>query len=219
MTLQPIIKKAFRMPKRHIPSRAVKLHLAQNFWKDGHLFIARFDQLSTCSFMEHRDFRAKVVVDLAMSIECSLKSLIISLSKDDETPADAYKKARKKNHNLVDLLAEVTVRAKKRLRIPQKKARSAISDLKLLGVGSRYSYEIWLLRFQSSSASLFVGEDLISRTIDKNDWIVSVRHSAILLNKVASTAQSRFMSKHGILSGSRLKAYTQAMSQFIQDAI
>lgn len=218
MTLQSIIEKSLGMPKKHIPSRAVKAHLAQNFWSDGCLFIKRFDQLFDCPLINHRDFRAKVVVDLIMSIECSLKSLIISLSKDSETPADAYKIARNNNHNLDKLFNEVNARAVRRLKIPRN-ARSVFSDLKLLGVKSRYSYEIWLLRFQAGSASLFLGENLISRTVDNNDWMLSVKKKASVLNKVASRALRRFMSKHGYLSGRRWTAYTQAMNQFIRDAV
>lgn len=217
MTLQERMYKALGMPKRHIPQRAVKSHLARNFCADGNLFIDRFDQIRTCGLMGNRNFRAKTIVDLAMSIECSLKSLIISLSKDDETPAGAYKSARVKGHKLDALFDEVTTRASRRLKMP-KKSELVFSDLKLLGVGARYSYEIWLLRFQSESVSLFLGRDLISRTVDDVEWTKKVRNEAVQLNQVASKAQSRFMSNHSILSGSRLTAYKREMEQFIQDA-
>lgn len=210
------MNKALGVPKRHMPQRAVKSHLARNFWTDGNLFIDRFDQVRTCDSMGNRNFRAKATVDLAMSIECSLKSLIISLSKDDETPFGAYKKARNKGHKLDALFGEVTARAFRRLKMP-KKNESTFSDLRHLGVGSRYSYEVWLLRFQSESISLFLGEDLISRTVDEPEWARKVRNEAVRLNQVASNAHSRFMSKHSILSGRRLTAYEREMDQFIQD--
>jgi len=216
MTLKERLNKALGVPKRHIPQRGVKSHLARNFWTDGNLFIDRFDQVRTCDAMENRNFRAKAIVDLAMSIECSLKSLIISLSKDAEAPFRAYKKARSKGHNLDALFDEVKIRAFRRLKMP-KENKSVFLDLRLLGVGSRYSYEVWLLRFQSESVSLFLGEDLISRTVDDREWARKVRNEAVALNRLASTAHSRFISKHGILSGSRFARYEREMNQFIQD--
>lgn len=216
MTLQERMSETLGVPKRHIPQRSVKSHLARSFWADGNLFIDRFDQLFTCDSMGNRNFRAKTIVDLAMSIECSLKSLIISLSKDDETPSGVYKKARKKSHKLDKLFDEVTIRAFRRLKIPQKN-EVLFSDLKLLGVGSRYSYEVWLFRFQSESVSLFLGKDLISRTIDDLEWSRKIRDEAVRLNQVASKAHTRFMSKHKILLGSRLATYEREMEQFIRD--
>ena len=100
------------LPKRHKPERAVKSVAAINFLTDGNLFIERFDMLSASESMENHYFSSKAFVDLSMSIECSLKSIIISLSPDDESPAEAYKKARTGSHKLNALYSEVEVRAK-----------------------------------------------------------------------------------------------------------
>lgn len=217
MTLHERLNKALDVPKKHIPQRAVKSHLARNFWTDGNLFIDRFDQVRYCESMGHWSFRAKAIVDLAMSMECSLKALIISLSKDSETPVRAYKKARSKGHKLDDLFAEASARAYRRLQLP-KKNDMVFSDLRTLGVGSRYSYEIWLLRFHSGSGSLFLGDDVISKTVDDPEWAKEVRNEAVRLNHVASKAHSRFMAKHSILSGRKFAEYEREMNRFLRDA-
>ena len=114
------IEEVFNLPKNHKPERAVKSHLARNFYQDGNLFIERYDQVKFTDSMLKRNFRAKCIVDLAMSIECSLKSMIISLSKDSEKPSKAYKRARKNGHNIDGLYKEMALRAKSRFKAPKK---------------------------------------------------------------------------------------------------
>ena len=92
--LEAKMGKALGVPSLHKPNRAVKGLVAHLFLADGFLFLKKFDTVKNSKSDILYDFRSKVVVDLYMSIECSLKSMVISLSKDDETPAEAYKQAR-----------------------------------------------------------------------------------------------------------------------------
>ncbi len=181
---------------------------------DGNLFIEKFDQVRNSDSMGNRSFRAKTIVDLAMSIECSLKSIIISLSGDAESPIKAYKKARGIGHDLNKLHKEVKKRAKNRIKTP-KKNEKVFDDLKQLGVGSRYSYEVWLLRFQSASGSFFLGEDLISKTVDDQNWETEVRNESVELLKLAQKSYEKYLSKHAILSGKKFASYDKALSEFL----
>ncbi|MDN0082064.1 hypothetical protein QU487_04755 [Crenobacter sp. SG2305] len=202
------------VPKKHKPKRAVKSLVASNFYVDGNLFIEVFDNIKKTDSMQHRNFRAKAIVDLAMSLECSLKSLVISLSKDSESPNDAYKKARKCSHDLRGLYEEVASRAKNRLAI--KKINDEIfNDLKSLKVGSRYSFEVFLLRFQADKSKVFIGEDLISRTIDNPEWVSRLRSEAVTINKLAEQCHSKYLSKHAILSGAKFKKFDKELSNFL----
>lgn len=196
--------------------RAVKSLVASNFYIDGNLFIDKFDQVKGCDSMVNINFRAKTIVDLAMSIECSLKSLIISLSKDSETPAKAYKKARKLGHNLEKLHKEVEKRAKNRFKL-ERKNEKVFQDLEKLGVGSRYSYEIWLIRFQLNSGAFFLGNDLISKTVNEYEWGINVRNEAVIWNNLANKCHSKYMSKHRILSAKNFPAYDHALACFFND--
>lgn len=207
---------AMGAPKVHRPNRAVKATVSQNFYTDGKLFVDRFDLINSSDLMNKRGIRAKMFVDLAMSLECSLKSLIISLSKDDESPIDAYKKARSYSHNLDKLYKEVKERSKNRFKLPKKNAGLFI-DLADLGISSRYSYELWMLRIQAEDRDLFLGNDLLSRTLDDYNWGIEVRNEAGRLNNCAVDCHSRFMSRHSILSGKRLSAFGDAMDDFLNN--
>ncbi|EGR4314898.1 hypothetical protein DDN32_18270 [Vibrio cholerae] len=141
--MKPIekLKQALGVPKEQKPQRAVKYLVASNFYSDGNLFIERFDHLKNTDSMENRSFRAKAVVDLAMSLECSLKCLVISLSADQESPEDAYLKARNLGHKLQKLYNEVKSREQSDIVIPPLDS-AVFTSLNKLGVGSRYGYEV-----------------------------------------------------------------------------
>lgn len=210
-----LINQILNNPKTHKPERAVKSLLANSFYLDGNLFIERFDQVYLTDSMEIQSFRAKAVVDLAMSIECSLKSLIISLSRDDELPKLAYQKARSSNHDLNKLHEEVKKRAKNRFKLPKKNSLVFESLIKL-GIGSRYSHEIWLLRINKAAGSYFVGDDLISNTIDDLKWGKSVRKEAVAFNNLASNCNNKYLKKHSILTGGRFSSYHLALEKFLK---
>lgn len=214
MTVIDALENILDMPKLHKPERAVKSLISSNFYIDGNLFIERFDLVFNSASMNNRNFRAKTIVDLAMSLECSMKSLIMSLSKDDETPVASYKRLRKLSHNLSKLYLEVGNRAKNRFKIP-KKNEAIFNDLQKLGVGSRYSYEIWLLRFQSNAGSAFFGDTFINNTVDDRTWAADLRNEAAIFNNAASNCRSKFLSKHGIMSGERFSAYENALNIFL----
>jgi hypothetical protein len=217
MSIQKLLDKALSTPKTHKPKRAVKSLVSRNFYTDGNLFIERFDQALTSEYIEHRNFRAKTIVDLAMSIECSLKSLIFSLSKDNETPKVAYKIAiNKGGHNLTKLYDEVKKRAKHRFKLP-KKNNEVFDKLTKLKVVSRYSFEIWSLRFHPSTGAFFLGNDLITKTVDNSVWAAKVRNEAVILNNLAAKCHSKFLQKHAILSGKKFAAYEEELAKFLSN--
>lgn len=210
------LEEIFDMPKKHKPNRAVKSHLARNFNVDGNLFIERYDQAAHTDSILNRSFRAKAIVDLSMSIECSLKSMICSLSKDSEKPSETYKKIRKLSHNLEKLYIEVETRSKGRFKIPHRN-QNVFDDLKNLGVGSRYSYDVWFLLFDFGSRSFFLGNNIISKTIDEPDWSSKVRKEAIIWNKTARKCHAKYLEKHAILTGKKFETVDNALKKFLSE--
>lgn len=207
------ISELIKLPKKHKPERGVKSAVAANFCIDGTLFIERCDLVAKSESMDNRYFRAKYIVDFLMSIECSLKCFVISLSKDNETPTQAYKKARNCSHSLDKLYAEVELRAKGRFRLDPK-PQQIFDDLKVLGVGSRYALEVWMLRVGSQNLPS-VDRGLVSRTIDDEQWANEVRKVAVQLNNAANRCRMRFLAEHGTLTGKRVNAYAQALATFL----
>ncbi|GIB60897.1 hypothetical protein VCSRO140_3465 [Vibrio cholerae] len=214
--MKPIekLKQALGVPKEQKTQRAVKYLVASNFYSDGNLFIERFDHLKNTDSMENRSFRAKAVVDLAMSLECSLKCLVISLSADQESPEDAYLKARNLGHKLQKLYNEVKSREQSDIVIPPLDS-AVFTSLNKLGVGSRYGYEVWLLRFNSEAKDIFLGNDLISSTVEDPEWVHTLRNYAVLLNNLADQCCSHYLSKHAVLSGDYFKEYERELSAFL----
>lgn len=196
--------------------RAVKYKVAKHFLRDSSYLIDRFDLLINSDLKDSRNFRAKSFVDLMMSIECSFKSMIISLSKDPELPSKAYKKARKKEHYLDILYKEIVKRAKYRFKLPQKND-SILNDIKMLGIRTRYSYKLWCLKLGSTSKELFFDRDLISRTIDNSQWGLEVRNEAVKLNNLASSCLEKFLGEYSVLHGSKMKLLQKELLKFYSD--
>lgn len=168
--------------------------------------------------MNNRNFRAKIIVDLLMSIECSLKSLIISLSIDNEPPEIAFKKLKNLSHSLEKLYEEVASRSKNRFKI-HRLNKKLFNDLKKLGVRSRYAYEICSIRTQSNSGPYYLGNDLISLTIDDPRWAISLRNEAVIFNNLATKCQVKYLSKHAILSGNKISTYDAALKACISKIV
>ncbi|WP_373960420.1 hypothetical protein [Vibrio gigantis] len=181
--------------------QAAKSVVAINFYTDGNLFIDRYDLMNShYDSMQHRQFRAKAMVDLAMSLECSLKSLVISLSPSTQKPKAAIKKARECSHDHKKLYLRVKSKAKHRVTLTPMNI-SIMDDLAKFGVGSRYTHEIWNIQ---TSGKLSVNEDLLFRTIDNPEWMKKLRNLAVEWNNEASRVHQKYLKPHTILSGKQL---------------
>lgn len=190
--------------------QATKSVLALNYYTDGNLFIERYDFLNShnCS-MQHRQFRAKAMVDLAMSLECSLKSLVFSLSKDNEKPKTAMNQTRKASHDHKKLFNKVKATAKNRIHLITMNM-AILDDLEKFGVGSRYTQEIWSIQ---TSGHLSVNQQLLHRTIDDPQWMLELRNLAVSWNNEASRVHGKYLKPHSVLSGKQLKQLDQELAK------
>jgi hypothetical protein len=202
--------------KKFKPPRSVKSIIASNFSRDAQLFIERFDILFASEGRDDKWFRAKVLLDLIMSIECSLKSLFISLSKDDEKPSEAYREARRLSHNISLLFEKCSERAKNRLKLPAKPV-NIFKDIESLGISIRYSHELWLIRFNDSVSGLFFEDGRISRTIDDPVWAKELRSVAVMFLKLSEDAEKRFLSPHRITVGNQLNLRSAEIQKFFNE--
>lgn len=207
------IKKDMGLPKKQSPFKYVKSILAIKYYTDGNLFIERYDILNSNSdSMQNRDFRAKAMVDLCMSIECSLKSLIISLSKDDIKPVDIKRKVIKKSHYIDKLVVMAKSSAKNRFALPDF-PQGMLNDIVKLGVGYRYSLDVWTLYTKERKVK---HDSLINSTIDDPMWMKELRSLAVNWNRIADNAHERFLKKHHItVGGGNGKKIAAAMDEYI----
>ncbi|GAB2846035.1 hypothetical protein [Hymenobacter ruber] len=118
--------------------RQLKWKIASSFAADANDFLWRVGLLNQNRPHDTTAYFAKMYVDLLMSAECALKSLIISLSVKGETPEDAYTVARRTGHDLEKLYLKVEGRAKRRIKLLTPKQRALLMKANTIGVGYRY---------------------------------------------------------------------------------
>ncbi|AYA39020.1 hypothetical protein D3Y59_17710 (plasmid) [Hymenobacter oligotrophus] len=130
----------------------MKRKIASSFAADSNDFLWRVGLLKDNRPHDTTSFFAKLYVDLLMSAECALKSLIVSLSPASETPEDAYLKIRRIGHKLDKLYEEVERRASRRLKLLTPKQRALLMEANTIGVG--YRYDITTFFFLSRESRL-----------------------------------------------------------------
>jgi hypothetical protein len=163
--LADAVRKGFKAPPFD-EDLYVKDWVSGAFRRDGTELFYRAKLTQNWSDQGHSK-AFKLFVDLIMSAECSLKSLIISCSPSSEAPEAAYKVARSKGHILKKLGAEAISR--------ENKLKSTI-DLKLLeeadkvGVHSRYSIEVLRLLSTETTEERFFSEGPYSKVLN-DDWL------------------------------------------------
>ena len=193
----------------------VKRTIAVSFWKDSNDLIWRsliyrkyleYDSLST---------KAKTYVDLLMAIECALKSMIISLSIETESPEYAYLTARRCSHNLDKLCEEVRNRAKNRIRFIPRKDQEIITKANTLGVGHRYHIATLMLITQEDwgDRGLLTGE--ISSVIN-HEFINSLFAVASSINKLSSQTQDKYLGHYARINTVRWKEIDDRRSLFLK---
>ncbi|HAT8521871.1 TPA: hypothetical protein I7190_27085 [Vibrio vulnificus] len=211
MSVVDRLKMSLGLPKQIKPRRAVKGVIARNYYVDGNLFIERFDILNSSNdSMQNKQFRAKAMVDLCMSLECSMKSLVVSLNHDSKTPKRLMKDLKNLSHHLDKLFDKTTKLSKNRFTLA-KLSQSKLNELKKYGVGARYSHDIWAIQ---TSSAYSVSDDLIEATIDNPIWMNELRNIAVEWNNAASNCYDKYLSKHCIISGNDHKRFERALKKF-----
>ena len=77
---------------------------------------------------------------------------------------------------------------------------------------------MWTLKRRSSHDlhENHKNEKLISNTLSSYPWEQEARKEAVVLNKLAYDAHSKFLSSHGLLSGKRHINYEKALHTFLE---
>ena len=146
--------------------RQLKYKLSTSFWADSNDFLWRAGLLLKDRPHDTNAYFAKIYVDLIMSAECALKSLIISLSLPTETPEDAYLTARRIGHHLDRLYAEVEQRAKRRVRLLSPADKNILLKANTLGVNYRYDITTFFFLTQEDYIDRAFQRGLVSSVIN-----------------------------------------------------
>jgi len=173
--------------------RQLKSKIARTMVLDSHEFLIRADLLISDPFVFSSSYLSKIYVDLLMSIESSLKSLIISLSQKDEEPEVSYGTARKNSHNIAKLYAEVELRAFRRVQLLSKKNKDELLNNAIkIKVSNRYKM-VTMTDLSSDGHSRFWGDGTYSRLLDHSYIIHRLRKIAQLMHIIARDVEKKYM--------------------------
>lgn len=184
--------------------RQLKYKLSYSFWADSNDFLWRAGLLLKDRPYDSNAYFAKIYVDLIMSAECALKSLIISLSLPTETPEDTYSTARKIGHNLDRLYAEVEQRAKRRVKLLSPTNKRKLLKANTLGVNYRYDITTFFFLTQEDYIDRAFQRGQISSIINLNfiNELYTMLHT---LKDIAGSTYHKYYGKDNSLSGTNIQ--------------
>ncbi|KAB2877535.1 hypothetical protein F9K33_16240 [bacterium] len=146
--------------------RYLKARLAQYFLLDSQDFFHRIQILNKSPRFSPNTFTPKTLVDTIMCVECALKSIIISLSRSNEKPENAYLAARRCGHIIDRLLTEASRRSFHRVSFLSKREIQILLQLKNIGVEGRYAYEIANKMQQEDPLLRFLREGAVTKLLN-----------------------------------------------------
>jgi len=193
----------------------IKRAMSSCFYQDG-VDLLELVLQGDRSTRAHRSYQAKLFVNLRMAIECFLKSMIISLSDQSETPEQAYNCAKKSGHDLVTLLNKVRDRTKGKTPLIRKSTKLLVRDLDRLGVGLRYKADVTAALLAESFYESVSMTGQFSSTVGSIDWLRKVlEHSRYLSEKTLKIHSSRF-SRHKAMLGTDRGPYENRLIAFMK---
>ncbi|MDB0602179.1 hypothetical protein PL373_13675 [Tenacibaculum maritimum] len=189
----------------------IKKHICDSMFRDSNQFLWRVHYLIRTNEFSDKNWYSKIHVDLLMAIESDLKAMIVALSKNNESPEDAYKKARSYGHNISNLYQEVEIRAKNRLKlIPQKKKELIIDKYTRLKVSNRYEL-VTFYDIRTDTQNLNFTDSSLKNILSYNS-LIEFEKLAIELHDVSKNAISK---KPMIaLNGRKLTLYFRRLNEF-----
>jgi hypothetical protein len=193
--------------------RQLKYKLSTSFWADSNDFLWRVGLLLNDRPHDSNAYFAKMYVDLIMSAECALKSLIISLSLSNETPEDAYSTARRIGHNLDKLYTEVEHRAKRRVKLLSLADKSILLKANTLGVNYRYDITTFFFLTQEDYIDRAFQRGLVSSVINF-DFINKLYKMLHKLKDIADISYHKYYGKDNTISGKNLQKLQNRQTAF-----
>ncbi len=140
--------------------------------------------------------QTKRFMHLMMALECILKAILIALSKRDESAEDAYKSARKCNHNLEELVNQCKSRSGTRYRICTKPMIERLIIIDKLGIGIRYDVDMKTALKKQSFEERLTGDGPVSGVVDSEDFHELVKQDVFYLIRLSRRISKKRLSKH-----------------------
>lgn len=206
-------KKLFELPPFK-PELYVKRKIAGSYWNDSNDLLWRGNIFRKQIAHDSLSTKAKIYVDIIMAIECSLKSMIISLSLKDETPENAYLSARSSSHHLGKLYEEVKIRAKNRVKLLSRSQEAIIIKANTLGVGYRYDITAFMFLSQEDWAVRGIKRGLVSSVLN-HDFIDELNVVAHQLNKLSGSTLDKYLGWYATINTRKWQEIDDRQTQFL----
>lgn len=192
--------------------RQVKSILSSTMHTDANDFLIRTNLLlKDLDYLSYA-YLSKIYVDVLMSIESNLKALIIILSKKEETPEEAYSKARKHSHRINKLYEEVENRASKRLKLLSEKDKEELLNNAIkITVNNRYRL-VTLTQIRKEGVGRDWGFGEYSKLINYK-YIRKLQKIAFEIHKITNKASERYLDRMG-MKGINMKKFDKRFKEF-----
>ncbi|MDD5044863.1 MAG: hypothetical protein PHU91_03990 [Candidatus Omnitrophica bacterium] len=145
-------------------------------------------------------YEAKKFINLRFSFECSLKSLIMSLSNKYELASQAYEILRRHQHDLSNLYKECLSRGRRKYRIISPSFEPKLAKIDNLGIGIRYDLDFKTAYKRQSFRELFVDGPVSSVVLDDSFRKDFLKETTNLYKRARKIESIRF-AKHHISTG------------------
>lgn len=194
-------------------NRQLKRTIASSMYIDANDFLTRVRYLRSDQDLISFSYDSKILVDLLMAAESDLKSIIVSLSRKNESPEDAYLVARNAGHNISRLYSVVESRAFRRLKLlSEKDKKMLLLFYSSFRVSNRYKI-ITLLKLKKEDPvfrQLRLGE--ISKLLTEKS--IQELHGVVFrLHVLANSALKRY-TDYPAMIGTNVKKLHHRMEQF-----
>lgn len=184
--------------------RQLKSDLANSMWGDSNDLLWRAKMSLSNPPSYSKAFLAKVFVDILMSVESTLKSLIISLSKKQETPEEAYLVARNCGHKILNLYQMVESRSYRRLKLLSNKDFKILSKANALKVENRYKLITTLMLIQEDWQERELGTGEVSSILNF-DFMDEFLRVTFKLHEISLHALKKFCDNRGVTGSNMVK--------------
>ncbi len=173
----------------------VKSQISRYYLRDAYEWVRIYRNLMSESEYYSKSFEAKKFVCLRFALECSLKSLIMSLSNNKESASDSYKSLRNHQHDLTGLAKECISRAGRKHKIISPAFMIGLAKIDKLGVGIRYDLDFKTAYKKQTIRELFVDGPVSGVVLDDSFRKDFFRGTLFVLKKANLVNKIKF-SKH-----------------------
>jgi hypothetical protein len=207
-------KKPFYVNRFHLEFQ-VKHTVSSHFTGDA------YDWIELYFISRPRDYRtlsivSKRIMNLRMAQECILKSMLIALSKKNETAEEAYKSCKGCGHNLERLVIQCKQRSQNRFRICTKPGFVRIQKMTQFHIGLRYDIDLkdeYRKKDFGSRATLTGG---VSGILSDDDFHKNIlKDLSYMLRQNRRICQRRFL-KHRCLRMSKYGEIIKYINKLIK---